>query len=67
MDKVAGLIEVGLKDDTHQIMITHPDMKPDISCVSNIVLSPRHARHSASLLVMLAEEVEAVTQIPTQL
>lgn len=65
MDKVAGFLEVWQTDDTHEIVINRPDWKVDANRVGHIVLSPRHARHLASLLIMHAEEVEdaALTQM----
>jgi hypothetical protein len=59
MEKVAGVVEVWRTDDTHEIVIKHPDLKPDAKGVSQIVFSPRHARHLASLLIEHAADAEA--------
>lgn len=58
MEKVAGVLEVSRTEDTHEIVIIHPDLKPDSSGVGRIVLSPRHSRHLASLLLEQAKEAE---------
>ena len=59
MDKVAALLEVGRTDDTHEVVIKHPDLKPDANGVGRIVFLPRHARHLASLLMIHAAYAEA--------
>jgi hypothetical protein len=59
VDKVAGLLEVGRTDDTHEIVIKHPDLKPDTNGVGRIVFLPKHARHLASLLMIHAAYAEA--------
>jgi hypothetical protein len=59
MEKVAGVLEVSRTEDTNEIVITHPDLKPDATGVSRIVFSPRHARHLANLLIECATEAEA--------
>jgi hypothetical protein len=58
MEKVAGILEVSRTEDTHEIVIIHPDLKPDSKGLSRIVLSPRHSRHLASLLLEQAKEAE---------
>ena len=62
MDKVAALLEVTRTDDTQEVVIIHPDLKPDASGVGRLVFSPRHARHLANLLVehAVAAEAEAI-------
>jgi hypothetical protein len=45
---------VGRTDDAHEIVIKHPDLKPNADRVSRIVFLPRHARHLASLLMIHA-------------
>jgi hypothetical protein len=59
MEKVAGVLEVSRTEDTHEIVIIHPDLKPDATGVGRIVFSPRHARHLANLLIENATEAEA--------
>jgi hypothetical protein len=60
-DAVAGFLEVGRKNGCGKIVIKHPARKADSRGLSYIVLSPRHARHLASLLILNAEEAEADT------
>jgi hypothetical protein len=59
VDKVAGLLEVGRTDDTHEIVIRHPDLKTDANGLGRIVFLPKHARHLASLLMIHAAYAEA--------
>lgn len=59
MEKVAGVLEVSRTDDTHEIVIVHPDLKPDATGVGRIVFSTRHARHLANVLLEHATEAEA--------
>jgi len=59
MDKVAAVLEVTRTDDTQEVVILHPDLKPDSSGVGRLVFSPRHARHLANLLVEHAAAAEA--------
>jgi len=61
MDKVAGVLEVSRTDDTQQVVIIHPDLKPDASGVGRLVFSPRHARYLANLLIEHAAAAEAET------
>jgi hypothetical protein len=58
-DKIAGFLEVGRTDDTHEVVINHPDLKPDENGVGHIVFSPRQARGLANLLVKHATWAEA--------
>jgi hypothetical protein len=55
---VAGHLEVLLTDDAQAIVIRQLDLKHDRDGQARIVLSPRHARHLASLLIMNAEAAE---------
>ena len=59
MDKVGDALEVTRTDDTQEVVIIHPDLKPDSSGLSRLVLSPRHARYLANLLVEHAAAAEA--------
>jgi hypothetical protein len=61
MDKVAGILEVSRTDDTREVVIIHPDLKPDASGVGRLVFSPRHARYLANLLIEHAAAAEAET------
>jgi hypothetical protein len=49
-DVVDGVLEVG-RDDNFQIVVNHPDLKPDENGVGHIVFSPRQARKFANLLM----------------
>jgi hypothetical protein len=59
MDKIEGFLEVGRTDDTHEVVINHPDLKPDENGVGHIVFSPRQARTLANLLIKNATYAEA--------
>jgi hypothetical protein len=59
MDIVAGYLEVDRADDTHEIVISHPVLVPDLNGVGHIKLQPRHARHLAYVLLENATYVEA--------
>jgi hypothetical protein len=58
MEKVAGVLDVRLADDAEAVVIHHPDLRPDANGAVRIVLTPRHARHLSSLLLIRAEEAE---------
>ena len=66
MDRVAGFLEIDRTGDTHEIVITHPLLKPDANGLVRVVLQPRHARHLANLLIENATyaEAEAVSLVP---
>src|SRR6202050_2557078 len=59
MDKVAAVLEVTRTDDTQEVVLIHPDLKPDASGVGRLVFSPRHARYLANLLIEHAAVAEA--------
>ena len=59
MDKVAAVLEVTRTDDTLEVVIIHPDLKPDASGIGRLVFSPRNARYLANLLVEHAAAAEA--------
>lgn len=63
MDIVAGVLEVTTTDDTQEVVIIHPDLKPDGSGVGRLVFSPRHARYLANLLLEHAAAAEAEARI----
>jgi hypothetical protein len=58
LERVAGRLEVSLTDDAQAIVIRQLDLRQDSDGQAQIVLSPRHARHLASLLIMNAEAAE---------
>jgi hypothetical protein len=51
VDKVAGFLKVERTDETHQILISHPALKPDAAGMVDVVFSTRYVRHLASLLI----------------
>jgi hypothetical protein len=59
VDKVAGFLEVGRTDDTHEVVIIHPNPKLDANGTARFVFSPRYARHLANLLAEHATYAEA--------
>jgi hypothetical protein len=59
MEKVAGFLEVGRTDDTHEVVISHPNPELDADGTARIVVSPRHARYLANLLTEHAMRAEA--------
>lgn len=59
MDRVAGVLEVWRTDDTHEIVISHPAWRKDADGLGRVVLSSRHARHLANVLVEHATYAEA--------
>jgi hypothetical protein len=63
MDKVAGILEVTTTEDTLEVVIIHPDLKPDASGTGRLVFSPRHARYLANLLIEHAAAAEAEAAI----
>lgn len=56
-DVVGGFLEVGL-DEHGQVVINHPDLKPDENGVGHIVFSPNQARNLALLLVKHASRAD---------
>ena len=63
MERVAGVLEVGRTEDTHEIVITHLSPTVDAQGAVRIRFSPRHARHLANLLtenaIYAEQEAEA--------
>jgi hypothetical protein len=49
-DKIEGFLEVGCNDN-NEIVINHPDLKPDENGVGHVVFSPHQARNLAQLLL----------------
>lgn len=54
-DVNAGFLEVG-RNDNFEIVVNHPDLKPDENGVGHIVFSPRQARQFARLLMKHSHE-----------
>jgi hypothetical protein len=52
-----GYLEVGCNDQ-FEIIVNHPDLKPDADGVGHIVFSPDQARHLAHLLLKHAAQAE---------
>lgn len=57
-DRIEGFLEVGY-DDQGQVVINHPDLKPDENGVGHIIFSVTQARDLAFLLEKKASEAEA--------
>lgn len=55
MDKTAGYLEVGINEND-EVVINHPDLKPDKDGVGHIVFSPNQARNLAELLLKHADK-----------
>jgi hypothetical protein len=58
MDKIEGFLEVGHTEDTFDVVVNHPDLKPDENGVGHIVFSPAQARNLAKLLLEHADEAQ---------
>lgn len=56
-DKIAGYLEVGTNDNG-EVVVNHPDLKPDESGVGHIVFSPNQARNLAELLMKHASKID---------
>lgn len=52
-----GFLEVGA-NERGEIVINHPDLKPDANGVGHIVFSPSQARHLAQSLTKHADQIE---------
>jgi hypothetical protein len=59
VEKVAGFLEVWCTDDSHEIVLSFPLLKPSADGLESIVLSQRHARHLAGVLIDHANYAEA--------
>ena len=57
MDKITGFLEVGLNEQG-EIVVNHPDLKPDADGVGHIVFSPNQARNLAELLLKHAAKAD---------
>ncbi len=56
-DRVEGFLEVGT-NDAGEIVVNHPDLKPDENGVGHIVFSINQARNLAYSLIRKADEAE---------
>lgn len=54
-DKIEGYLEVGLTEQD-EIVINHPDLKPDANGVGHIIFSVNQAQHLSHLLAVKASE-----------
>lgn len=52
-----GFLEVGTTE-TGEVVVNHPDLKPDKHGVGHIVFSPEQARHFAKLLLTKAADAD---------
>jgi NACalpha-BTF3-like transcription factor len=62
MDKVAGVIDVSLTDNNHEVVISYPASRPNANGIQEIVIMPRYARHLGNLLIEYAAAAEAKTK-----
>ena len=62
MDRVAGVIDVSLTENTHEVVISHPASRPNANGIQEIVIMPRYARHLGNLLIEYAAAAEAKTK-----
>jgi hypothetical protein len=51
---MAGVLEVGVNPDTHEVVINHPDLQPDANGVGHIIFSPAQALALAATLMKQA-------------
>jgi hypothetical protein len=67
-ETVGGVLWVG-RTEAHEVVVNHPDLKPDEHGVGHIIFSPRQARCLAGLLIQHAAfcEVEALRADHSQL
>jgi hypothetical protein len=56
-DKVEGFLEVGM-NERKEVVVNHPDLKPDEDGVGHVVFSPSQARHLAHSLLRFADAAE---------
>jgi hypothetical protein len=58
MDKTEGFLEVGISEDGREVVVNHPDLKPDKNGVGHIVFSPAQARSLAESLLAKAADID---------
>jgi hypothetical protein len=63
-DHLAGFLGVGV-DENDEVVINHPDLKPDENGVGHIVFSVSQARNLARILEQKAREAEASQRAKT--
>lgn len=51
-------LEVGLSNDSREVVVNHPDLQPDHRGIGHIVFSPAQARAFAKLLLRKADECQ---------
>lgn len=56
-DRAKGFLEVG-HNEAGEVIINHPDLKPDADGVGHIIFSADQARHLAQSLAKYAFEAE---------
>lgn len=56
-EKIERFLEVGANENG-EIVVNHPDLKPDANGVGHIVFSPSQARHLAESLTKHADQIE---------
>lgn len=56
-DKGSGVLEVGCNEHG-EVIINHPDLKPDAEGVGHIVFSPQQVRNLARILLRQADVAE---------
>jgi hypothetical protein len=64
-DRVSGTLEVGT-NSAGEVVVNHPDLKPDEHGVGHIVFSPPQARHFAHLLLSKAGDADRETRERTE-
>jgi hypothetical protein len=57
-ERTKGILEVGITENGREVVINHPDLKPDAQGVGHIVFSPDQARNLGRLLILKANEIE---------
>jgi hypothetical protein len=55
IDRIEGHLEVGFNDDG-EIVVNHPDLKPDANGIGHIIFSINQAQHLSALLARKAGE-----------
>ncbi len=60
MDQIEGYLEVGT-NEAGEVVINHPDLKPDENGVGHIVFSKNQARNLANLLTKHAGHIPSVS------
>lgn len=61
-DKVGGILEVGINGD-NEVVINHPDLKPDKDGVGHIIFSAKQAKNLADLLLKQVKIIEQTEKV----